>query len=234
MQQVIDYINKKVSDGLTLDVITSNLLSAGWSKELVDKAIFIHKNPDVPVPETFNLSRQGIPTSSTKHGPSVELNLWDAFEHILMFISLFVFVIALIFMLNQFVDIFLPDPLKYDYRYGDYYGYSGNWYNEAIKVPLAMIIVSFPFFAFMFIRIQKRTHLNPELRKMLLRKILIYLTLIVTFVTLLYNVIAIIFNFLNGDLSINFFAHFAVSTSICAIVFGYFVRVVKDDQKIIG
>ena len=231
MKQVIDYINNKVSEGLSLDVIATSLISAGWSKELVDKAIFIHKNPDMPVPETPSLSQQEIPTSSAKHGTSVELNLWDVFEHILMFISLFVFVIALIFMLNQFVEVFLPDPLKYNYLGG----YSNsNWYDETIKVPLAMIIVSFPLFSFLFIRIQKRTHLNPLLRKMLSRKILIYLTLIVTFVTLLINVTSIIFNFLNGDLSMNFLAHFTVTTVICATVFSYFVRVVKDDQKIIG
>lgn len=228
MKQIIEYIQKKESEGLDSVTISNNLEKAGWSKELIEKAVFLRQNPDIPVPDSIELTEDSNSKKAQKIiQNSVDLNLWDAFEHVLMFISLFVFAIALLFLLNRFVDIFFPNPIDLQ---NEYY-MSSSWYDESVKVPLSTIIVSFPLFFFMFIRIQKRTHENPLLRKMLLRKILIYITLIVTFITLLYNVITIIFNLLNGDLTTNFILHFLVTVSICSFVFGYFVRLVKDDQK---
>lgn len=156
-------------------------------------------------------------------------SMWDAFEHILLFISLYVLVLSLSFMLHIFVNKWFPGSLSLNSQ-------ALTSLNSldlvALRVLMASLIVSYPIFSILFLNITKRTNKHPEIRMLKSRKILIYFTLILTFIILISNVIMAIFNFLNGNTSLNFFLHFSITLIICTSVLSYYIYQIREDRKV--
>jgi hypothetical protein len=146
--------------------------------------------------------------------------MWDAFLHILMFISLLSSTISIIWILHNIIDQAFPS-------YGISYYYRSN---ELNSIPLSMLIVSFPFLFFLFIKINKDTRANPVIRHSSTRKALIYLTLILTFITLLISLIALVFNFLEGDISTRFLLKFISTTGVTGLIFAYYLTEVRKNN----
>lgn len=152
-------------------------------------------------------------------------SMWDAFEHILLFISLYVFVTSLALLIHYLVDKWVPR-----FPGSRYLSYSSVG-NTVLRGYLSAILVSYPLFVFFFLRITKRTFKNPELRKIKPRKTLIYLTLIITFIVSLINIISIVYSFLGGNVTGNFLAHFFVTFLISGIIFAYYLFQVREDRN---
>ncbi len=154
--------------------------------------------------------------------------MWDAFEHILMFISLYVLATSIALTLYFFVDKWLPAVTS------DYYR-SYNWENsrlDLLRGYLAALIVSLPLFVFFFLHVTKRTIQNSNMRNIKSRKILIYITLVVAFIIMLFNIISTVYNFLRGNITLNFFLHLVVTLSVTGIIFVYYLFQVKEDRKL--
>lgn len=171
------------------------------------------------------------PTSLPQQAPTVPKNssttMWDAFEHILMFISLYVMATSIVLVLYYFIDKWFPGVTQ------DRYSYSNNdWQLGVLRGYLAALIVSYPLFAFFFINTIKRTISNPLLRTIKTRKVLIYFTLIVTFIIMLIYVIQLVYKLLSGDVTVNFILHLLALFSVTGIIFVYYILQVKGDRKI--
>ena len=178
--------------------------------------------PDQPIaPPTPPLS----PPPSHAQG---SVGMWDAFEHILMFISMYVFASSSSMLLHTFVDTWLPNASAISNMLYNSYSEFGS---TLVRGYLAAIIVSFPIFAFLFIRITKHTKLNPAVRNLELRKILIYLTLTATFIILIWKLINVVYTLLSGNIGINFLMHFIITVSISGLIFTYYFLQVKDDRQ---
>ena len=148
----------------------------------------------------------------------VKESLWDTFEHILLFISLYVFAIAFTLMLHQFIDGISPaaentNALRYVSKY-------------LVRGYLASLIVSF-----FFLRVKKRAQKNPDVRHLASRKRLIYFTMIVAFIIVLFNITSIIYNFLSGNVTLNFLLHFAATVGVASIIFAYLLNEIKEERK---
>lgn len=167
---------------------------------------------------TPNLNQSSTTPSSTH-------SMWDAFEHVLLFISLYIFATAFALLLHFFVDRIFPSSIS-----TTSYLSGSSYYSTIIRGYLAAIIVSYPFFAFLFLRITKRTFELPDLRKIHARKTLIYITLIVTFIIGLINLISIVYNFLGGNINLNFLLHFFVTFIVSGIIFLYYLNQVRSDK----
>ena len=153
----------------------------------------------------------------------VKESLWDTFEHILLFISLYVFAIAFTLMLHQFIDGISPaaenrNALRYVSKY-------------LVRGYLASLIVSYPLFSFFFLRVKKRAQKNPDVRHLASRKRLIYFTMIVAFIIVLINITSIIYNFLSGNVTLNFLLHFAATVGVASIIFAYLLNEIKEERK---
>ncbi|MDQ3098779.1 MAG: DUF5671 domain-containing protein [bacterium] len=211
------YIQNKRSQGLTDAEIKSKLLSVGWN-ELQVAQEFAGED-DVPRPAQVG----NTPLEESK------TNLWDVFEHVILFISLYVFSISLGLMIHYFIDKYLP-ATTYE-MYGSYDSYQGNWQDTAVTGYASALIVSFPILYFLFRKIAIRTQKNPVLRRGKVRKILIYLTLISTFVILIYKAITTVYTLLNGNITINFLLHLIVTVGIAAVIFAYYFMEVREDRS---
>lgn len=205
-----DYIQKAKSEGHTNDQIKANLVQAGWSANAVDNALGHDSGLSVPPP----------PSSKGK------TSMWDAFEHILLFISLYVMAAAIAMILHFFVDKYVASGIITGY------GNLGDLNSTLLKGYLSALIVSFPLFAFLFLDVTKRTKANPQLRHLDSRKLLIYITLIATFLFMIFSIITIVYSLLNGNITSNFLFHFAVTVLVNAIIFIYYVNQVKEDRKL--
>jgi hypothetical protein len=158
-------------------------------------------------------------------------NMWDAFEHILLFISLYFYSTSVALLLHQFVDKYYPGESTYNvfYRNADTLD---DWQLTYVRGLMAAIMVSFPLFAFFFYRITKRSLENPATRELSARKKLTYFTMIVAFIILICNVISIVYNFISGNTTTNFLLHFLVSVGVSGIIFAYYLHQIREDRKI--
>lgn len=213
-----DYVKKARKEHLPEADMKRDLRSAGWLDRDIDVAL--RDNPLI-TPPTPPADYRGIPLSGLAAVSSP--TMWDAFEHILMFISLYVLAVTLALTFHLFINRWFPTVPE---------GYRGGMNADIgeLRGYMAALIVSFPLFAFFFLRITARTIKNPLIRALGARKFLIYATLVVTFVIVTGSIISIIYNFLNGNVSINFFMHFVVTTVISGIVFAYYLQQVKEDR----
>ena len=207
--QASEYISKSRTAGMNDAQIKQNLKQAGWNDTAIQSALGSSKIPVPPPPQT-----PGPPSSSH--------SLWDTFEHILMFISLYILATATGLILHGFVNKFFPDPGA-DSPF-ETYGLEVRW-------SLAAAIVTLPLFIFLSTNIIKKTKNNSALRELASRKKLIYITLVITFIILVWKLVSTVYTLLDGSLVLNFILHFAITTGITGGIFAYFFLQVKEDRK---
>ena len=223
--EIQEYVKQARLKGYDNNTIRTDLLAAGWRNSDIADAFRELDNLIIPTPPyTYNSPEASQPTAVKQ--PVVKENLWDAFEHILMFISMYVLVFSLSMLFHYFVDRYLPgieDPYN-----------SFNGREQQARGYLAALIVSTPIFIYLFLRIASRTKKNPLLRKLISRRILTYLTLVGTFLFMLFSSITAIYSMLDGNVTLNFFLHFLITTGVSALVFAHYLVEVKEDRAING
>ena len=215
---ITDYIKKSLAENKPEPEIRTNLEQAGWDIKSIDEGFkSIQTGNTVPTPP-----------SDVPRPPAGYANMWDAFEHILMFISLYFMSTSFAMLLHQFADKWAPGiPNTGSYGFFGLSSYS-DW---ILKSSLACVIVTFPLFAYFHLDLTKRTLKNPQLRSIRIRKQLIYFTLIITFLILVKKVIETIFNLLNGDVSLNFILHLLITVGVSGAIFIIYLHQVREDRK---
>lgn len=123
--------------------------------------------------------------------------------------------IALIF---QYVDIWFPDQLDF---YNQYDG-------RGINYSIAALIILFPVYLISSWLTSKEIKNQPELREFGLRKWLIYLTLFITAIAIITGLVTLVFNFLNGELTIRFSLKVLTVFAVAGLVFWYYLQNVRD------
>lgn len=166
-----------------------------------------------------------LPPTVVSSQPEKE-SFWDTFEHVLLFISLYVYAISLTLMLHRFIDAGFPE----NYSSRSFY-HPGMIDKNLVRGYMASLIVSFPLFSFFFLRVKERVLKYPSLIHLRSRKQLIYMTMVVAFVIVLLNVISIVISFLDGNTNLNFFFHFLATVTVASIIFAYLLNEVKSERR---
>lgn len=194
--------------------IKQTLVAAGWDEQQVNKALGI-KDDDLPPPPPPN----GKVTKEIPH-----VGMWTGFLYILFFISLYVLATAIGILFHNWVDADIPDVANLSMtRYTDD--------NALVRGAIAAVVVSYPIFLTLALILKKQLAKQPLVRNLRSRKILIYITLIGTFLIMLGHVIATIYGFLGGTLTANSVGHLGVTFLIAGAIFAYFINEVKNDRK---
>jgi hypothetical protein len=175
------------------------------------------QNPPLPPQARNNVSNQG--------------STWDGFEHFLMFATLYIFSTSLALVLYSLIDHWVPGL---DQNLRQFTSGLSKAKIESLRWYLALMIVSFPFFAFFLLNVTKRTLIKPEMRSIDVRKFFIYITLFITFIIMFYNVLYTVYSFLNGNIYLNFILHLLTTLSISGLIFAHFAFQVMEDRKING
>lgn len=211
-KNLLEYIAAARAKNLTDEQIKNQLLDSGWPLNSVNSAFSVQ---DLPL--------------ETLHPPVVaHTGMWIGFLYILFFISLYVLTGAIAGVFHSWINTTAPNLTLFDNTYLSYIQLDSA---TVMRGYLASILISYPIFVILGFVLKKNVTKNPKVLSIRSRKILIYITLIGTFLIILWNIISAIFGFLSGSLMVNVLGNLCVTILIAGGVFSYFFREVRDDGK---
>lgn len=135
----------------------------------------------------------------------------EFFMYFLVFISLYAGVVSFLTLLFQYTNVLIPDPL--DYAYGA---------QDNIRWASSVLIIIFPVFLIFSRWLEKDLTKEPARREWRLRKWLIYFTLFVAGLTVMVDLITLVFNFYGGDLTRRFVFKVLAVLLVASGTFGYY------------
>ncbi len=151
----------------------------------------------------------------------------DVFLYLLMIVALGMSAVNFGTLLFQFINLYVPDALN---TAG--YDYSGSYLNT-IRWTLASIIVAFPVLVWVTRFLKRDIIASPEKRDLRIRKWLIYLTLFVAGVVVLGDLIALVYSFLQGELTLRFALKIASILLVSGSVFWYYLREIREAAPVL-
>lgn len=144
----------------------------------------------------------------------------DVFMHILTIIALYVGTFGLLALFFQYVNFYFPDPLNPNYDVGG-----------AIRWALASLIIIFPVFLWASLYLYKDRAQNPAKGELKIRKWLLYFTLFAAGVLVIGDLVALLYNFLEGELTVRFFLK---ALSILIVASAIFMHYLYDLRRAAG
>ena len=148
----------------------------------------------------------------------------DVFLHLLSAATLYLSVIGFIALWWQYIGFIFPDKLNL-------LGYGSSIYNT-ILWSTSVLIVSYPVYILISWIIGRDFKTDASRRESRVRKWLWYITLFVAAMTMIIDLITLIFNFLKGDLTTQFFLKTVIVLVVAAAVFGYYLWDLRKRDKI--
>ncbi|MBI2462635.1 MAG: hypothetical protein HYV65_00085 [Candidatus Spechtbacteria bacterium] len=147
----------------------------------------------------------------------------DVFLHLLHISMLYVSVVSFITLFFQYINYMFPDQLNF-YLMGIL---------DSIHLSSASLAISFPVYLLSTWMIEKDFMSFPEKREFAIRKWLVNLTLFIASITIIVDLITLIYTYFNGELTMRFFLKVALVLAIAAVVFGYYIwdMRIKDEIK---
>ena len=138
----------------------------------------------------------------------------DVFLHLLAIIALYISAGSLIGLLFDYINLLFPDILNY-------YSYSAT--AGSIRWAMAALIIVFPVYLLVSWLLNKDYKINPEKRDLKIRKWLVHFTLFIAAVMIIGDLVALVYNFLGGDLTARFVFKVAVILAVAGAIFGYYL-----------
>ena len=142
----------------------------------------------------------------------------DVFLHVLEIITLIIAVVGLIELIFGIIAILFHDSL-------DPYGATSAF--QKARGAIAALIVVWPVHIIICWILGKDITSQPKKRELGVRRWLTHLTLFIAALTIIIDLITLIRNFLNGDLTIAFFLKTFTVLIVAGVVFGYYLWDIK-------
>ena len=146
----------------------------------------------------------------------------DIFLHLVGIIALIASAISFLTIVFQCVNIFFPNSL--DGYYSSQSAYSG------VRWGISFLVVAFPVFVFVMRSFRKEYAENPEKRSLPIRKWLLYFALFIAALVILGDVVALLNNFLEGDLTARFIFKVLAVFFTAGAVFRYYIWELKSAE----
>lgn len=140
----------------------------------------------------------------------------DVFLHLFAIVTLYWSAVSFITLCWQYVNYFFPDVLYYSY------GFSGP-----MRFALASLFIVFPLFLLVSWLLNTIYAKEAGVRESKIRKWLIYLTLFITALVIIGDLVFVINIFLNGDLTTRFILKALSIIVVAAVIFGYYLDDVR-------
>jgi len=205
-RELIEYISFSVQKGIFQDEIKKQLRTVGWSEEEINQSCAEALiKIGVPIPD------KNLEKSFTKKSSTVEIII-----NLFSFILLGIFATSLGVLSYGIINYFLPDKLAISYDYNSFVSFA------SIHYAIAALIISFPLYYFTIKLWFKSFHVNEDKEESKLTRWITYLVLLITAVIIVGDLIAVIFNVLQGEITIRFFLKALVILLIVGGIFGFY------------
>lgn len=162
-------------------------------------------------------TKAGLPADSAKAGPK------DIFLHLLSIIALYVSAGSFVALIFNYINVWLPDAISENY-------YSLLSAYSSIRWALATIVVVFPVYVWSVRFLNKGYTEIPEKREIKTRKWLIYFTLFAAGIIIIGDLVTLIYNFLQGELTLRFVLKILTVLLAAATIFGYYLLDLRRER----
>lgn len=132
--------------------------------------------------------------------------------HLLNIIALYASVVSILTLLFQYINVYFPDPLNPYFDAG-----------SPIRWAIASLVIIFPVFLWTSRFLHKDIKQNPEKNELKIRRWLLYFTLFAAAVIIIGDLVALIYNFLEGELTVRFALKITSVLAVALNVFGYYL-----------
>lgn len=206
-QRLIDFIARARKKGLDYATLRVVLRSAGWKEKDVAEAMASEAlDIEVPRPRGSGTAR-------------------EAFLYLLQFTALYILVIGLVVLFFEYIDRLFVDPAQENWLYQEEYSRS------TIRWWLATLIMTTPLFFWISAITNRDIRRFPERGRSAIRRWLTYLTLFVAAVTVLFDVIAVVYELLGGELTARTVAKAGILLVIVSTAFLYYLLSLRTPDE---
>jgi hypothetical protein len=145
----------------------------------------------------------------------------DVFLYLLSIITLITIAVSLGILIYQYINLQNPDVLN-----GGYYSIAGVY--GSIRNSMAVLMVVFPVFIWVSWFLRKDIGKNPEKRELKIRRWLLYLTLFAASLVIIGDLVALLINFLNGELTMRFILKVVTVFAIAGSIFVHYFSELRE------
>lgn len=206
-QTMTDFVMEKIQKGFSKQMIKEQLVAVGWSEDEADVAYAeALVSSGVPVPE------KGVRGAYTKKSSTAEIVI-----NFFSFILLGIVTYALGTLYYAVINDFFPDALNA--------GNSSYYYTslaDTIHYAISALIIGFPLFYFAIRLWFKRFRQDETKVESKLTKWITYLVLLASSVTIVGDLIYVLYTFLQGEISARFFLKALTILVIAGMIFGFY------------
>ena len=149
----------------------------------------------------------------------------DVFLYLLSIIALVSVAISFGTILFQYINYYFPDIVS------DPYG-APFQYTVQMRSALAALIVFFPVYVWIVKFLKKDISANPEKRELKIRKWLLYLTLFASGLAIIIDLIFLLNNFLEGELTLRFALKVLSVLFIAGSIFYYYINELREAKNV--
>ena len=143
----------------------------------------------------------------------------DLFLHLLAIVTLYWSAVSFVTLLWQYINYFFPDVLNY---------YPGS-FNGPMRFAIASLIIVFPIFILVSWYLNKIYRREAIVRESKIRKWLIYLTLFITSLVIIGDLVSTINMFLGGEMTIKFILKALSVLLVAGVIFAYYLDDVRRE-----
>ena len=142
----------------------------------------------------------------------------DLFMHLLAIVTLYWSAVSFVTLLWQYINYYFPDALNY------YYAGSAS---GPMRFAVASLVIVFPIFILVSWYLNKIYRKEAVVRDSKIRKWLIYLTLFITALVIIGDLVSVINTFLGGEITIRFILKALSILLVAAVIFWYYLDDVR-------
>lgn len=206
-EKLASFVDHARQKGLDPAAIFMLLRSSGWKERQIAEAIAVRELA-MPIPE-----RVGVGSAR------------DALLHLLAFTALYASAISLILLFFAYIEFWFPDPAMR----------TATYVLEAalsrLRAQLATLLVAYPLFLLTWSYLLRDVHLAPEKAKSGVRRWLSFLSLFVGAVTIMTDVICVVYYLVEGDLTVRFLLKVLTLFVITGAIFLYLALVLRSESE---
>lgn len=203
--EVKAFVGQALKAGQSREAIRSALQGAGWDRHRIDAALSAYAEIDFPLP---------VPR------PKPSLSAKEGFLYFLLIVTLYLTAVNLGTLIFELINLAIPDPAK------------NIQLNETVmRWAVASLIVFGPVYGWLALSLERRLAKDPVRRQSPIRKWLIYLTLLTTALVFLGDLARLLYEWLDGSLSLRFFLKALVVAIIAGGIYAYYRWQVREDLE---
>ena len=136
----------------------------------------------------------------------------DVFMYLFATIALYLSAWSVINLLIQYINVAFPDPLNSYYQPG-----------SSIRWSMALLIIIFPAYFWVSRFLHRDLVAQPGKSELRIRRWLLYLTLFLAALLIIGDLVALIYNFLEGELTTRFSLKVLSVLAVAAAIFWYYL-----------